>query len=91
MEVESSSELSFDDFLKSKKIDPSSFKTGDESQYNELKGLFDQVHPSSFVQQKLFLINRIRRKHQLSEIKIKIDASPAKKIKPKMSIKPKLK
>lgn len=33
----------------------------------ELKKLYDQVHPNSFVAQKLFLINKIRRMYPLQE------------------------
>lgn len=89
--AETNAVQSFDEFLKSKKIDAATFKVGERSQYDELKVLFDQVHPSSFVQQKLFLINKIRRQHQLTEQEAKPEVSSVKKIKPKMSIKPKLK
>lgn len=81
----------FETFLKSKKIDPVTFKKDEEAHFQELQELYDQVHPNSFVQQKLFLINGIRRKYQLKEEEIKAAMTPTKKVKPKMSIKPKLK
>lgn len=57
--------MEFDEYLSSKKINASKFKTGDRDLYDKLKLLFDQVHPNSFTQQKLFLINRTRRKYLL--------------------------
>ena len=89
--AETSAAQDFDGFLQSKKIDAAAFKVDEKLQYNELKLLFDEVHPNSFVQQKLFLINKIRRKHQLIEQEVKPKVSSVKKVKPKMSIKPKLK
>ena len=57
--------MEFEEFLRSKKIDPLSFKAGDRQRFDEFNRLFSQVHPNSFVQQKLFLINKIRRKYLL--------------------------
>ena len=59
--------MEFKEYLKDKKIDPEKFKAGDPAQYDEFKRIFDQVHPNSFTQQKLFLINKIRRSYQLKE------------------------
>ncbi len=55
----------FDDYCISKKIDPNAFKSEDASQYEALKSVFDVVSKPSFEQQKLFLINKIRRKYIL--------------------------
>jgi hypothetical protein len=51
----------FESFLQHKKIDPSRFKKRKPSQYEAFEALFEKVHPDSFVAQKLFLINAIRR------------------------------
>jgi len=55
----------FEEYCTSKKIDATLFKTNDIQLYTELEQLFSLVHPNSFTQQKLFLINNIRRKYQL--------------------------
>lgn len=56
----------FEEFLKSKKIDPEKFKSSEPHRWEEWKALFEMVHPKSFVSQKLFLINGIRRKYPLA-------------------------
>ncbi len=61
-------EMSFDDYLVKKKIDPETFREGESSQYDGFKILFDQVHPDSFTAQKLFLINKIRRAYPLKAL-----------------------
>jgi len=58
-------EMSFTDYLISKKIDPEKFKQGDQARFESFKTLFEQVHPKSFTAQKLFLINQIRRTYHL--------------------------
>lgn len=90
MDTESGSAQDFEEYLRSKKIDPKKFKASDQSKYAEFKLLFDQIHPDSFTQQKLFLINRIRRKYILQEFTAEVSAAPSKKIKPKILPKPKL-
>ena len=81
--------MEFDEFLKSKKIDPTLFKKGDEATYLDFKNLFEQVHPNSFVQQKLFLINKIRRTYQLKE-DIEKATRPTPQKRPVIKPKPKL-
>ena len=76
--------MEFEEFLKSKKIDPAKFKKGDEKLFLELKTLFDQVHPNSFVQQKLFLINKTRRTYLLQEAAEEKPAAKPKMAKPKI-------
>ncbi len=88
MDTESNSGQDFVEYLKSKKIDPKKFEDGDRDSFDQFKELFDQVHPSSFTQQKLFLINRIRRKYLYEEQGEATQSAAPKKIKPK--IKPKL-
>ena len=60
-------EDSFEDFCKKKNIDPEKFKQGDQKMYNEWEFLFSQVHPNSFVEQKKFLINKVRRDYLLKD------------------------
>lgn len=60
-------EMSFNDYLVKKKIDPKAFAGGEPNRYADFKNLFDQVHPDSFTAQKLFLINKTRRAFPLKE------------------------
>lgn len=59
--------MSFEEFLKNKKIDENLFKNTEPERWNTWKTLFEQMHPNSFVAQKKFLINDIRRKYLLKE------------------------
>ncbi|MBO3700797.1 hypothetical protein [Roseivirga sp. E12] len=63
-------EMSFDDYLVKKKIDPKAFAKGQSKRFEEFKNLFDQVHPDSFTAQKLFLINKTRRTYPLGEVEV---------------------
>ncbi len=82
--------MEFADYLKEKKIDPNKFKVGDPDQYDEFKRIFDQVHPNSFTQQKLFLINNIRRSYKLKEQQEVKKPAAAKAMRPKIKpLKPK--
>ncbi|HAA16518.1 MAG TPA: hypothetical protein DCE41_34340 [Cytophagales bacterium] len=73
----------FNDYLMGKKIDPDAFLQADAAQYRALEAVFLQVSPESFTQQKLFLINPLRRTHPLPPEKM-----PAKTATPKKSAKP---
>lgn len=64
--------MDFQEYCKKKKIDPAAFKNKELSRYEEFAGIFEQVHPESFTQQKKFLINDLRRKYPLKE-----EAAPA--------------
>lgn len=75
----------FDEYLTGKKINPAKFKQTDPTQYAEFQKIFDQVHPESFTQQKLFLINQIRRAYRLEE------QAEVKKIAPPKAMRPKIK
>lgn len=55
--------MEFETYLKSKKIDPEGFRRGQGAQYSDWEGIFLQVSPDSFTQQKLFLINGLRRQY----------------------------
>ena len=49
-------------YLISKKIEPSSFKQGNKPLFQEFERAFVQSHPASFTAQKLFMLNKLRRK-----------------------------
>ena len=84
--------MDFIEYLKSKKIDPIKFKDHHPDQYVEWFTLFNQVHPNSFTQQKLFLINDLRRKYGYHEKGESNKPAGAKMMKPKMKpLKPKTK
>lgn len=57
----------FEEYLTNKKIDAHAFKEAEPSLWEEWMSLFAKVHPNSFSQQKLFLINAIRRKFPLED------------------------
>jgi hypothetical protein len=59
--------MSFEEYCISKKIDAQAFSANER--YSELKALFEQISPNSFTQQKLFIINEIRRQYPLQEQK----------------------
>lgn len=77
-------ELTFADYLKSKKIDLKSFFSSDQEMYESWKREFDQIHPNSFTQQKLFLINSLRRKYPLKEEE-KVVEKKKPMVRPKMT------
>ncbi len=52
-------------FLRKKRIDPEKFRLADPVKFDEFQNLFTQVHANSFVAQKLFLINQVRRQYHL--------------------------
>ena len=62
--------MQFGEYLEKKHIDPLVFKAKDTCLYNRLAYLFEDVHPRSFTTQKLFLINKIRRKYPTSIKKV---------------------
>ncbi|MEQ8475628.1 hypothetical protein [Fulvivirga sp.] len=62
--------MSFEEYLKEKKIDSPCFKQGDIELWNDFKNQFEQMHPKSFTAQKLFLINDIRRKYTLKAAEV---------------------
>lgn len=93
-------EMTFEEFCTKKKIDAEKFRQAEPAYYQELKALFEQLHPDSFNMQKLFIINNIRRQYHLAEQpgtqsaqkKNKEDNSSQEKAeKPKTAAKPKVK
>ncbi len=55
----------FEEFLASKKIDYKRFLKHEPIVFSQWKQDFGQMHQESFVMQKKFLINSIRRKYNL--------------------------
>jgi hypothetical protein len=60
----------FEEYCITKKIDPVRFQSHDTVLWDSLKSLFDQVHPKSFTQQKLFIINNLRRTYLIPTVAI---------------------
>ena len=82
--------MEFDEYLKGKKIDPAKFKNSSPEIFEEWGQLFSQVHPESFTQQKLFLINKARRANPYTEAVIENKPTAAKAMRPKIKpLKPK--
>jgi hypothetical protein len=55
----------FEEYLSLKKINHETFLWAETQRFNELKKIFNQVHPDSFTMQKKFLINDLRRKYKM--------------------------
>lgn len=71
-------------YLISKKIDPDQLKASESELYKQFNILFSQMHPDSFTAQKLFLINKLRRKYRLEKAPEEPAVKQPKKVKPKM-------
>ncbi|MGB3585854.1 MAG: hypothetical protein WBA23_04910 [Tunicatimonas sp.] len=52
----------FEEYLTKKKIDSTAFRQSEELMWQDWSELFQAIHPDSFTAQKLFLINKIRRR-----------------------------
>lgn len=59
--------MTFEEYCISKNINPEQFKNQEFKQYQDLQSVFENVSVESFTQQKLFLINKIRRKYILKK------------------------
>lgn len=81
--------MEFEEYLKNKKIDPKKFKKGLPEQFEEWNSIFQKVHPESFTQQKLFLLNNLRRRYIFEELKEDKKITAARSVKPKIPLKPK--
>lgn len=55
--------MTFEDYLRGKKIDPDAFRSNEPTVWAIWKSEFEQMHPNSFTVQKLNLINPVRRKY----------------------------
>ncbi len=53
--------ISFEEYLKQKKINTSAWLMANPEQWKQFKTLFEQLHPDSFTAQKKFLINDLRK------------------------------
>ena len=55
----------FEQYLEQKNINSDNFLWTDPDYFQELKVIFNQMHPVSFTAQKKFLINKLRRTYKL--------------------------
>ncbi len=76
--------MDFKAYLISKKIDPEALKTSEKEKYNVFEMEFAQMYPESFTAQKLFLINKLRRKYPLTIADTPKEEKVAVKVKPKI-------
>jgi hypothetical protein len=58
--------MTFKDYLISRRIDPSAFAKNEPRRYREFGQLYDQVHIRSFIMQKLFVLNMLRKNYPYS-------------------------
>lgn len=77
----------FEEYLTNKKIDAKALKEAEPGLWEEWLTLFSKVHPNSFTQQKLFLMNGIRRKFPLREMSETEQEAAVTKAKPKPKFK----
>lgn len=57
----------FDEYLSNKKIDANKFRDSEPETYLRFALAFEQMHEDSFTLQKLYLINKLRRKYLLDK------------------------
>lgn len=60
--------MTFEEYCISKKIDPVKFQQFDSQRFAEWSTIFSEAGPESFTQQKLFLINPVRRLYKLENV-----------------------
>ena len=80
--------MDFHTYLSGKKIDEEAFKKDEHDKYQQLKSIFEQVHPDSFTAQKLFLNNPIRWKYPLKAEEV-VKAAKPRAVRPMIRPKPK--
>jgi hypothetical protein len=80
--------MNWEEYCIKKKIDSAVFKKNEPEKWQELKNIFEQVHPNSFTEQKKFLINDFRRKYHLKE-EAKNEESKKPTVGPAIKIPPK--
>lgn len=71
-------------YLISKKIDPDQLKNQEGGLYKSFNVLFSQMHPDSFTAQKLYLINKLRRRYKLEREPEEATVKQPQKVKPKI-------
>jgi hypothetical protein len=81
--------MTFEEYLLTKKIDPKKFSGAEQERFEEWRCLFEQMHPKSFTEQKLYLINKIRRRYTFVDEPKPAGTKP--NAKPKPVIKPSIK
>jgi hypothetical protein len=81
--------MEFEEYLLKKKINAQGFRKAEPAMWKEWEELFAQIHPDSFTQQKLFLINPIRRRFPLKPTVGQEEKPKAKAARPVMKPKPK--
>lgn len=57
--------MEFEEYCTKKNIDAKAFEDAEKHYYAELKAIFDQISEASFTQQKMFIVNKIRRNYQI--------------------------
>ncbi len=78
--------MEFEEYCASKKIDADQFKQTDEMLFSELKSIFSEMHVESFTTQKKFLINNLRRRFKLVELKKEVENTISKPTEKKVVI-----
>jgi hypothetical protein len=88
--------VTFEEYLSGKKIDAVAFERAEKDLVHEWRQEFDQMHPTSFTAQKLFLINGIRRRFPLKVEVVNQETNDSKPVaattpaKPKPIMRPKI-
>jgi hypothetical protein len=84
--------MSLADFLVQKRIDAAAFRQAEPERWREWEEIFESVSPASFVAQKLYLINPVRRKYPLAaaEASAAHSAASAKPASAQPVVKPKM-
>lgn len=82
--------MNFEEYLISKKIDSFTFRQAEPARWQEWNALFDQMSPTSFTSQKLYLINPVRRKYPLQQTEAAPISKPVAASKPVIKPKPKI-
>lgn len=59
--------MTWEEYCIKKKIDSEAFKTAEPEKWEELRNIFEQVHPNSFTEQKKFIINNLRRMYHIKD------------------------
>ena len=67
--------MNFEEYLRSKKIDSSAFRQKEPDLWESWRVEFEQISPTSFTAQKLYLINPIRRKYLLPATAVETPAT----------------
>lgn len=81
--------MNLEEYLVTKRIDGEAFQQHEPERWQEWKNLLEQMSPTSFTAQKLYLINPIRRKYPLKHTP-ETPVAPATVPKPVMRPKPKI-